>query len=896
MKLFRVFKSQRGEITAMLAIAAIVVIGIGVVLGISSIQEGQSRLASAQLLPGPYPYHSRAEIRDENGNVILWTPGLTWSNQITGPLDPPSSSGDVKDATCTTDCPATLSWNTGDVPVNMRDTVIDVTFRMPPGYTIIEPYCESNPRDLCENTSVESDGTTYSTRKGLRIEKNAQLVYGLVVRTAAGIPEDPDPDPENPDPGDPGPNPDPDPNPGPGDPNPDPDPEDPGDNQCPYSALAHVYQNERGTELSVSELAGNPMRATNHRGDGQDLNEGGLSKARYFSHNIKFDRTGRSAPRENEAATVTLSNYDTNIWNIKSVFCEGATGSVRGCPTAADIDRMNSAISNGTSTGAAIDGFRINCNVNIDYGWIVERAGTGGPGEPDPDPDPDPGNPDPGKPNPKEPDPGPGEGNLVVRVEAANFPQKTDIWPRNHAASKDVQVCSHFSDSGAPRPLYYSPFKVTATCQGGGCTVGEEHSVKADKREGKVSFTNLPTGYYALSIDGTDGRGFSVWEGCENVLWVIEPGKTNAFPVIILVNELDKKYEKRNTEKLCKDEDGKPNLVEGLGGKHANVCYLPNDKDQGDYGLPLNVKITNKNANVGRLKVQLEPCPGYWEVCDKEVTFDGRLETQDVLFRPGGHQPYNVRITDITKHQGLSLLKKVFAQENGKVFVESCTGQAVSDGPEDQKCRMFAPGNVHFNVLTKDVDNPGPIPEPRPNPGNVIHSCKYMTEGNCSVDLLETVFGPLRSQDPNIVKKMSAICHEESGGRKSPKPLDLCLNTGRKCFIDKDGDGKRETWSYTDNCVTQDYSWGIFQINLYGVCAEPLVTADQWANRRDTAGTPVCAEDTVGFPNSRACGKQKEDLNFQFSEARKKYESQGLAAWRCSAEKCGFIPKGGCIR
>lgn len=375
---FRRNALQKGEISLTLSIIGIVVSLFGIGLGVATVNQSQSPLASAQLIPGDYPYRSVLELRNENGDIINWESGITWENTIHGGTNPGTSAGNVKDPQCTGTCQARLEWNTGSVPFSLRGTTADVTVRLPAGYEVIEPYCESNPRSNCENTIVEAQGTRVSIRKGLRIEKDGHVIYGLVVR--------------------------------------------------------------------------------------------------------------------------------------------GGT--------------------------------------------------TGGAPDPDPDPEPDP------QPNP-DPD---AKGNMEVKVVALNYPNVTRFWHKDHATSRRPASCSRQGPHEQKRPLYLSSFTIRAECSGGGCTVGEQHDVKVNKRTGYANFRDLDPGQYELDIRNVSDRGFKEYDGCKSARWTVEAGKTNQEAIMMLANLPDGVYETETTEKICKDKGGKPNLIENISN---NLCYYPEGKGGG---------------------------------------------------------------------------------------------------------------------------------------------------------------------------------------------------------------------------------------------------------------------------------------------------------------------------
>lgn len=77
---FHKLTSQKGEIALTFTIVGILMSLVGIGLGVASVQQEQSRSASAG---GIFTYKSTLELRDEQGNVVDWEPGMTWKTDLT---------------------------------------------------------------------------------------------------------------------------------------------------------------------------------------------------------------------------------------------------------------------------------------------------------------------------------------------------------------------------------------------------------------------------------------------------------------------------------------------------------------------------------------------------------------------------------------------------------------------------------------------------------------------------------------------------------------------------------------------------------------------------------------------------------------------------------------------
>ncbi len=368
--------------------------------------------------------------------------------------------------------------------------------------------------------------------------------------------------------------------------------------QCRYAAVAEVHKDTQGTPISTSEVG--DLEIINNRRQLLVMNEGGVSRASFVKDTMTFDPKRKTGYAENDTATVTLRKLDTKIWMLKGVFCDPKAGSTRGCPPASEIARFNREIERGFRNGLTIPDFKVNCGVDLIYGWIVAKKTdnirptvtprptatprlTATPGPivtqrptvtPRPTNTPRPtATPRLSQPSVTSPigGPGNGNGNLEVQVVALNYPQRTPLWDEDHVASHKPASCTRQGPTEDARPLYLNPFEVRATCISGGCREGRLTTVKVEKHKGYANFVGLEPGNYKLDMRSIN-RGYHEWPECKNT-WQVTANQTNQQAVIILENETKGTYEHKTTEKLCKDVRGVPHIIEGLGG---NSCYFVN--------------------------------------------------------------------------------------------------------------------------------------------------------------------------------------------------------------------------------------------------------------------------------------------------------------------------------
>jgi hypothetical protein len=158
------------------------------------------------------------------------------------------------------------------------------------------------------------------------------------------------------------------------------------------------------------------------------------------------------------------------------------------------------------------------------------------------------------------------------------------------------------------------------------------------------------------------------------------------------------------------------------------------------------------------------------------------------------------------------------------------------------------------------------IPPIRGTEGN----CPIAPEGTlCDIEHLRPFFAEFGEQR---LRQMSAICWSESHGDPN-RARDACLRTGENC----NGNYRKP------NCVTNEYSVGIFQINLINENCPYL--KNQYSTR--TTGQPACIiTDAAKFQTE--CVNPKIEFNYNVNRAVQKLRSQGIGAWPATAKKCGY--------
>lgn len=377
--------------------------------------------------------------------------------------------------------------------------------------------------------------------------------------------------------------------------------------QCHYAAVAEVHKDAQGNVMTTDEVG--DLEVINSRRQLLVMNEEGLSRASFIKDNMTFDPKRKKGYAENDVASVTLRKLDTKVWMLKGVFCDPKPGSTRGCPPASEIARFNREIEMRSRNGLTIPDFKVNCGVDLTYGWIVTKktdvvrptvtprpsatprptvtprlTATPGPRvtqRPTSTPRPTVTPRATVTPRPTATPrvtqaiggPGSERGNLEVQVVALNYPQRTPLWSDDHVASHKPASCTRQGPTEDARPLYLNPFEVRATCVNGGCQAGRQTTVKVEKNKGYANFVGLDPGNYKLDMRSMS-QGYHVWPEC-NGTWQVSGLQTNQQAVLILENETKGTYELKTTEKLCKDVKGLPHLIEGLGG---NSCYFVNGR------------------------------------------------------------------------------------------------------------------------------------------------------------------------------------------------------------------------------------------------------------------------------------------------------------------------------
>jgi len=159
---------QRGEISLLLSIVGIFVSLIGIGVGTALVNKTSVNTSSAD----SFPYKAVLEIRDENGVVLPWVEGMKWTNNFTTT----KNLGNIKDPNQNL---ARLTWETGNMQEDIRNTLATVTISLPPGYTVVKPFCDSTPDRICAlSTATENP----LIRKNIELAKNGVVTYGVQVK------------------------------------------------------------------------------------------------------------------------------------------------------------------------------------------------------------------------------------------------------------------------------------------------------------------------------------------------------------------------------------------------------------------------------------------------------------------------------------------------------------------------------------------------------------------------------------------------------------------------------------------------------------------------------------------------------------------------------------------
>lgn len=332
-------------------------------------------------------------------------------------------------------------------------------------------------------------------------------------------------------------------------------------NSCSFHAVASI-KDENGRPISKLDNKPGQWGAANEKQRTQKAD--GPDAASPFGHNgkpgqIEYGPTQLDSLNPlgfGRDALATSKLFVPDNFQVIRQECT-SKGSVDACPN----DLPKTTFSDGDKP-KEIDGLRVTCGTDVEYGWILKE-------------------------NPLTPTPPPsGNGDMEVRVVIYNKNDASHkFWPQSSLASTEPQSCERLRTPDDPnaqeRPIYISTFKIKARCVT--CSGGVEFNEAADKREGHLSFHNIPSGEYELTLSGIGGRGFRTWQGCVSKRWTVRPGgsvgnnRTHTRAYIILENQNDEEYDRENTEKICKDQGGSPNIIEGMRG---NYCYYPDGKQE----------------------------------------------------------------------------------------------------------------------------------------------------------------------------------------------------------------------------------------------------------------------------------------------------------------------------
>lgn len=245
-------------------------------------------------------------------------------------------------------------------------------------------------------------------------------------------------------------------------------------------------------------------------------------------------------------------------YEIVNSFCENNNANPSNDPCSQMRDLNLSTIKN----------IPLRCGTSFTYGWNVRLINTPTPTS-----------------IPIQPsvtsNPQTGSGDMEVKVVALNYPQKTRFWDANHIASRKPASCTREEVGSQERPLYLSPFTIVATCVGGGCGDVRFES-NAQKNQGHVSFHNIPSGDYALSIKNIDDKGFNLWSGCADKTWSVASinkvsDNNHVKAYVVLENEINGLYETVSNENMCtggrRDETGQRGRSNIIEGQRGSYCY-----------------------------------------------------------------------------------------------------------------------------------------------------------------------------------------------------------------------------------------------------------------------------------------------------------------------------------
>jgi hypothetical protein len=814
--------AQKGEIALTLSLLGILVSVIGIGVGLVSVSQVQNRSSSAQT--GTFPYRSILEIRDEAGNLIKWESGMRWQNKYAT-----NNNGDIKDANGN----ARLVWETGEVPASIQNTKAEVIISLPPGYTAFGSFCTSTPITICSNSKVSTDGLT---RSNIMIQKDGNVVYGVRVRKGPATPTPSSCQVQS--------------------------------SGCAPRNVQVDDMSEKTVTVTWDYPSDCPAYLRDTDPFWVDVIRGGtqIVCATESKDNEAQCTLGRAAPPgrildtnaeeyrkrawdENREYSVNVYLRDVSGACISSPATTRFTYTVEGEPTGAPQPtnpppsgsglQCNRGCIYSQSVGGQQKCFRgacpadaPNCKDGIENGnngcqYAGDACGipatevsctTGEPIGTPPRPTPPPsglscsrpciysdvgkcwkGRCDANNPNCKD---GIANANVgcsfagtACGVPATEVSCKTGepILPETTGTIKiDVVIAGE-----GPKNLNHYFLKLWQDRK----ELAEVHN-NPDKKAYSHTFPNVKTspirvewGDYFIG-PSRDGNRYTIrYENCTPDLArigceaTITSGRTTNVKVFVQ-----------------------------YGDAVISPPPPPTTAPPGPSPTPvgsLNVKVNNRIDRLNRVTIKLDPCPANGD-CDKVVEFNGQRDVQRSVSFPS--VPKNTRLAiyvrNMERQAGLVERIKglVNAQENGIAKIDRCPGPVEPDGDQDEKCVVAnVPAEVELSLHPAGGTPPPPPPPPsppppNPNPGGDWYGGCQVFSGDhpCAPENLEKFFV---GEPKENMRKLSAICSRESGGRVNAANLS-CLNPGG----------------------SNDYSIGLFQINTVGTC----VTS--------TGGDPKCVK------------------------------------------------------
>ena len=130
---------------------------------------------------------------------------------------------------------------------------------------------------------------------------------------------------------------------------------------CPYKTNVIIYKEVKGGQIASVSDVGTLSIANDKGSPPTSLNTNNLAQYSYLD-GINFST---SPYKQGSEATVTLTGLDRNKWDIVGEFCDPHS-SVQGCPG------PKSAVYYKNEPDGIIKGFRVNCGVDITYGWVIK--------------------------------------------------------------------------------------------------------------------------------------------------------------------------------------------------------------------------------------------------------------------------------------------------------------------------------------------------------------------------------------------------------------------------------------------------------------------------------------------------------------------------------------------